>query len=424
MNIVVNRQKSALLKSSKCIVQRSFGSFVSEVPLGPPDPILGLNEMFNNDTFEKKVSLGVGAYRDDAGKPWVLPSVRAAERRILDTDMNKEYLGIAGLPSFVKNSLEFAYGKELVNSKAIAGVQTLSGTGGCRIAAEFISRFKLSTNADVFQPVPTWGNHVPIFKDAEMNVKTYPYYNRETNSLDMKGWLDVLQNSPDKTAFLLHACAHNPTGLDPTQDQWSELAEVMKKKNHLAFFDSAYQGFASGDAELDAWAVRHFVKNGNNVCLAQSYAKNFGLYGERVGCFSVVCDSTEEKERVESQLKILIRPMYSNPPMNGARIVDTVLSDPTLEKQWRAECKSMADRIHSMRSALIDGLKRAGSTKDWSHVTQQIGMFCFTGIDVAKVDRLREEFHIYLTKDGRISMAGVTSNNVDYISQGLHEVTK
>jgi aspartate aminotransferase len=403
---------------------RAFATIYDNVPLGPPDAILGLNEAFNKDENPKKVSLGVGAYRDDDGKPWVLPSVREAEKRILESKMPKEYLGIAGLPSFVKKSTIFAYGKEICDKKNIAAVQTLSGTGGCRIASAFISKFKLSTNQAIYQPVPTWGNHVPIFTNEGMEVKTYPYYDRDSNSLDIKGIVSTLENAPDQSAFLLHACAHNPTGLDPTQEQWKEFADIMKRKNHLAFFDCAYQGFASGDAELDAFAVRHFVNNGNNVCLAQSYAKNFGLYGERVGCFSVVCDSKEVKEQVESQLKILIRPMYSNPPMNGARIVDTVLGDPALEAQWRAECKSMADRIHAMRSTLVDGLKRAGSTKDWSHITAQIGMFCFTGISTEQVDRLRYEYSIYLTKDGRISMAGVNSKNVDYISGALHEVTK
>lgn len=403
---------------------RCFSSFVTHVPLGPADPILGLNEAFNSDTFENKVSLGVGAYRDDSGVPWVLPSVRLAEKHILNSNMNKEYLGIAGLPSFVRNSIKFAFGEKIVKEKHIAAVQTLSGTGGCRIAAEFLNRFNLSNESIIYQPVPTWGNHVPIFKDAGMEVRNYPYYDRNTNKLDYQGILKKMKEASNKSAFLLHACAHNPTGCDPTKEQWSEIANVMKEKDHVAFFDSAYQGFASGDAEEDAWAVRHFVHNGNNVCLAQSYAKNFGLYGERVGCFSVVCSSEEEKNSVESQLKILIRPMYSNPPMNGARIVDTILSDPSLEKQWRSECKSMAERIHSMRASLVEGLKRAGSNKDWSHVTSQIGMFCFTGIDTNQVDIIREKYHIYMTKDGRISMAGVTSSNVDYISQALHEVTK
>lgn len=394
--------------------------------MGPPDPILGLNEAFHADTFEKKVSLGVGAYRDDDGKPLVLPSVRAAEQRLLDKKLNKEYLGIAGMPDFVAKSLAFAYGKDsqALKNGCIAGVQTLSGTGGCRIAAAFINRFNLGAGNKIYQPNPTWGNHVPIFKDAGMSVEQYPYYDRTTNSLAFKGWLDVVEKSANSSAFLVHACAHNPTGLDPTEAQWKELGDAMKQKNHLVFFDCAYQGFASGDSEKDAFAIRHFVANGNAVCLAQSYAKNFGLYGERVGCFSVVCRDEEEKKRVESQLKILIRPMYSNPPMNGARIVTEILSDPALEQQWREECKMMADRIHSMRAKLVSGLKAAGSTKDWSHVTQQIGMFCYTGLSPEQVDIMRETYHVYLTKDGRISMAGVTSKNVEYISNALHDVSK
>merc|ERR1712216_34595 len=223
---------------------------------------------------------------------------------------------------------------------------------------------------------------------------------------------------------MLHACAHNPTGVDPIQDQWQGICDAIKAKGHFPFFDSAYQGFASGDADKDGFGVRLFVKNGVSFGFAQSYAKNFGLYGERVGAFSMVCADADEAKRVESQLKILIRPMYSNPPVNGARIVQTILSDPVLEKQWYAECKEMADRIISMRTALKSKLEAAGSTKDWSHVTNQIGMFCYSGMNSEQVERMKDEFHIYLTKDGRISMAGVTTGNVDYLAESMHAVTK
>mmetsp|Transcript_8579 Transcript_8579/g.9765 ORF Transcript_8579/g.9765 Transcript_8579/m.9765 type:complete len:425 (-) Transcript_8579:1364-2638(-) len=405
-------------------VPRCMSTYAS-VPMGPADPILGLNEAFQNDTDPRKISLGVGAYRDDNGNPYVLPSIRQAEKLIVEQELNKEYLGIAGLPGFIKLSLEFAYGTESAALKEgrIAGVQTLSGTGACRLAGEFFNRFSLSSGNTIYQPNPTWGNHVPIFKDAGMEVKQYSYFDKSTNGLDFGGMMSDIESAPDGSAFLLHACAHNPTGVDPTEEQWKEISHAMKKKNHLAFFDCAYQGFASGDAEKDAGAIRLFVDDGHNVCLGQSFAKNFGLYGERVGAFSVLCADEEEKKRVESQLKILIRPMYSNPPTAGARIVQTILESPELNPQWYAECKGMADRIIAMRTALKSALEKEGSSMNWEHVTSQIGMFCYTGISTDQVDEMREKHHIYMTKDGRISMAGVTSGNVDYIAAALHDVT-
>jgi aspartate aminotransferase len=402
-------------------------STYSSVPLGPPDPILGLTEAFNKDPDPRKITLGVGAYRDGDNKPWVLPSVRAAEAKILAAKLSKEYLGIAGDANFVGKSLQFAYGansKPLTENR-IAALQTLSGTGACRVAAEFLNRFKLSTNNVIYQPNPTWGNHVPIFKDAGMKVDQYKFYDPKTRGLDFTGMLESMDKAPDGSAFLLHACAHNPTGVDPSLSQWKEISKLMLKKKHITFFDCAYQGFASGDADKDAAAIRLFVQDGHFPMLAQSYAKNFGLYNDRIGAFSVVCQDTQEKERVESQLKILVRPNYSNPPAHGARIVDTILSDPVLKPQWYAECKSMADRIISMRTLLRNTLENdLKSRHSWKHVTDQIGMFAFTGLDKDQVIKMKEKHHIYMTADGRISVAGVTAKNVRYIAEAIHDVTK
>lgn len=407
--------------------RRALFSTYANVPQGPPDPILGLTEAFNKDTDSRKITLGVGAYRGDDGKPWVLPSVREAEKKLLEMNLNKEYLGIVGLPSFVQKSLEFAYGDKSkpLTEKRVAGLQTLSGTGACRVAGEFFNRFKLAAGNVIYQPNPTWGNHVPIFRDAGMTVQQYRYYNPKTRGLDLEGMLQDLESKPNGSAFLLHACAHNPTGVDPSLDQWKQISAVMKKKNHLAFFDCAYQGFASGDADKDAAAIRLFVEDNHFICLAQSYAKNFGLYNDRVGAFSVVCATPEEKERVESQLKILVRPNYSNPPAQGARIIDIILSDAKLKPQWYKECKSMADRIISMRTALRDALEKDLKSKhSWKHITDQIGMFAFLGIDKDQVQKMKEVHHIYMTADGRISMAGVTSSNVKYVASAIHDVTK
>lgn len=360
-------------------------------------------------------------------QPYLLPSVLEAEKRIMAANKNKEYAGIAGMKDFVDLSLKFAYGEDspALAEKRVTGVQTISGTGGCRLAGEFFARF-LGKGTPIYLPNPTWGNHIPIMKDAGLEVRQYTYYHPATRGLDFDGLIKDLNSAPERSVFLMHACAHNPTGVDPTLEQWKEIAAVFKAKNHIAFFDCAYQGFASGDANRDAGAIRYFVEQGHNIFLCQSYAKNFGLYGERVGALSVVTHDEEEAERVLSQLKILVRPMYSNPPIHGSLIVSTILSDPVLKKQWYSECKGMADRIISMRTALrssIEDLQKSSSTQaDWSHITDQIGMFCYTGLTEKQVARMIDQHHIYLTKNGRISMAGVTSKNVDYIAQSIVEV--
>mmetsp|Transcript_25339 Transcript_25339/g.58352 ORF Transcript_25339/g.58352 Transcript_25339/m.58352 type:complete len:423 (+) Transcript_25339:13-1281(+) len=400
-------------------------SYFAEVPMGAPDPILGLTDAYNKDTDTKKVNLGVGAYRGDDGKPYILPSVRAAEKAIMDANVNHEYAGITGIKQFVDCSLEFAYGKnsQALKEGRIAGAQVLSGTGACRVAGEFYSRF-LGRNTPLYHTNPTWANHIPIFKDAGLDVRSFRYYDANTCGLDFKGMMDDIKAAPTGSVFLLHACAHNPTGVDPTTEQWKEISALMKKCGHVPFLDMAYQGFASGDAERDAAAVRIFVDDGHLIGLAQSYAKNFGLYGERVGCLSFVGADKTEAQRIESQMKIMIRPMYSNPPVYGARLVAHILNDPTLNPQWYAECKGMADRIISMRTALRGHLEGLGSSRDWKHVTDQIGMFCFTGLTASQCERMISEFHVYLTKNGRISMAGVTSGNVEYVANAIHECSK
>ncbi|KAG7386026.1 Aspartate aminotransferase, mitochondrial [Phytophthora pseudosyringae] len=419
-----------LLQSTRGFATKAAaGQWLAGVPMGPADPILGLTERFNKDSDPRKISLGVGAYRDDNGKPYVLPSVLEAEKRIMAAGKNKEYAGIAGMKDFVDLSLQFAYGEDCdaLKEGRVTGVQTISGTGGVRLAGEFFAKF-LGEGTPIYMPNPTWGNHIPIMKNAGMEVRRYTYYEPASRGLDFSGLINDLEGAPDGSVFLLHACAHNPTGVDPTMEQWRKISDVMKAKKHVPFFDCAYQGFASGDATRDAAAIRHFVKEGHNIFLSQSYAKNFGLYGERVGALSVVTASKEEADRVQSQLKIIIRPMYSNPPIHGSLIVSTVLSDAQLKKQWYSECKGMADRIISMRTALrsaIEKIENANGIKsDWCHITDQIGMFCYTGLTEAQVTRMIEKHHIYLTKDGRVSMAGVTSKNVEYLAQSIAEVVQ
>jgi len=255
-----------------------------------------------------------------------------------------------------------------------------------------------------------------------LTVEKYRYYNKDTIGLDFEGMVADIKGAPKGSIFLLHACAHNPTGVDPTPEQWKEISEAVKSGSHYAFFDMAYQGFASGDTDKDAFPVRHFVEQGHNICLAQSFAKNMGLYGERAGAFSIVCADAEEKKRVDSQVKILVRPLYSNPPVHGARIASEILNDKALNKQWLGEVKGMADRIITMRALLKKELENLGSKHDWSHITSQIGMFAYTGLNPEQMDKLAKEHSVYATKDGRISVAGITSGNVKRLAAAIHAV--
>jgi len=276
----------------------------------------------------------------------------------------------------------------------------------------------------VYVPNPTWGNHTVLYKDAGMEVKTYKYYDEKTCGLDFAGMTSDLKSIPNSSIVLLHACAHNPTGVDPSSEQWKELSAIAKAKGHFLFLDLAYQGFASGDPDKDAFPVRQLVADGHLIGVSQSFAKNFGLYGERIGAVSFVAGDAAEADRIESQLKILVRPMYSNPPIYGARVVAEVLGSPELSALWRTEVKKMADRVIGMRQALVDQLKAHGSKRDWSHITNQIGMFCYTGIKPEQVDALASEHHVYLTRNGRISIAGITPKNVGHLAKSIVSVTK
>uniref|UniRef100_A0A1I7UEN0 Aspartate aminotransferase n=2 Tax=Caenorhabditis tropicalis TaxID=1561998 RepID=A0A1I7UEN0_9PELO len=394
------------------------------VPSAPPDPILGVTEAFKKDSNPKKINLGVGAYRDDEGKPFVLRSVREAEQQIVDAKLDKEYSTITGVPEFSPLAAELAFGSEskALREGRIFTTQSISGTGALRIGGQFVEKFIPSKT--LFYPTPTWANHLPVFRNSGLNIQPYRYYDKTTLGFDVQGALEDISKMPEGSVILLHACAHNPTGVDPSKDQWKQLSSVLKERKILPFFDMAYQGFASGDVDDDAFALRYFVEQGHNVLVAQSFAKNMGLYGERVGAFSIVCDSSEEASRVGSQMKIIIRPMISMPPLHGARIASRILSDPKLKQSWLEDVKMMADRIITMRAALKEGLKAEGSTRDWEHITNQIGMFCYTGINEEQVQKLIKEHSVYLTNDGRISISGINTGNVGYLAKALHEVTK
>ena len=391
------------------------------VPQGPPDAILGITEAFKADSFDKKINLGVGAYRDDKGKPYVLPSVRQAEEKVVSSRMNKEYAGITGVPEFTAAGAKLAYGDNSDVLARTAVTQSISGTGALRIGGAFLAKW-YPGNKTIYLPNPSWANHAAVFDHCRLKIARYRYYNKDTIGLDFEGLIADVKAAPKGSIFLFHACAHNPTGVDPTQEQWREIEAAVKEAGHYVFFDMAYQGFASGDVDRDAFALRHFVAQGHNVCLAQSFAKNMGLYGERVGVFSMVTESAEEKKRVDSQIKILVRPMYSNPPIHGARIAAEILNTPALYQQWLGEVKEMADRIITMRALLKENLEKLGSKHDWSHITSQIGMFAYTGLSPEQMQTLAKEHSVYATKDGRISVAGITSDNVGRLAEAIYKV--
>lgn len=391
--------------------------------MAPADPIVGLNEDFQKDDFPSKVIVGVGAYRDDVGKPYVLPCVREAEKKLIDRELDMEYTGIAGEPKFVDLALKFIYGDECIPmlENRVRGVQALSGTGGLRVFGELMRKHG---HKHIYIPNPSWGNHIPIFTNAGLEVRKYRYYDAEVSDLDFDGLIGDIKLMPEGSIILLHACAHNPTGMDPTIEQWKEISHTIKTQKLLPFFDCAYQGFATGDPTKDAAAVRMFVEDDHLISVVQSFSKNFGLYGQRIGALSVVGRDEDEANRVLSQIKKVIRPMYSSPPRQGARIVTAILEDPRLTQDFLNQCKGMADRITLMRTLLRNKLADVGSTKNWEHITKQIGMFAYSGLSSEQVMKMREIHHLYCTADGRISMAGVTSENADYIANAIHDVSK
>ncbi|GIY67945.1 aspartate aminotransferase, cytoplasmic [Caerostris extrusa] len=352
------------------------------VESAPPVEIFALNKAYKEDAFADKVDLGIGAYRTDEGKPWVLPVVRKTEKALAeDETLNHEYLGQLGLDSFSKAASKMLLGEDnpVFKEDKVLGVQTLSGTGALRLGADFLSHCVKSK--DFYMSAPTWPNHRTVFMDAGFaNCHTYRYWNAAERNLDFKGMKEDLENAPEDSVVILHACAHNPTGVDPTQEQWKEIADLMEKKKLMPFFDCAYQGFATGDLEKDSWAVRYFVGRGFEIICAQSFAKNFGLYNERAGNLTMVVKDPSVLVNCRAQITMLVRGNYSNPPCHGALIVSRVLNDPKLFGEWQEHIKEMSGRIIKMRAALkakLDELKTPGT---WDHIVSQIGMFSYTGL--------------------------------------------
>ncbi len=382
-----------------------------KITAAPADPILGLADSFRADPRENKINLGIGVYKDESGKTPVLDTVKKAEKYLLDNETTKNYLAISGLPEFGRVTQELLFGQdhEIVTSKRARTAQAPGGTGALRIAADFIAK---QTNAKtVWISNPTWPNHKNIFEAAGLTVATYNYYDAANNSLDFDGIINSLSAAQTGDVVVFHGCCHNPTGIDPTAEQWSKLADFCAEKGLLPVFDFAYQGFAKGLQE-DAEGLRIFTTKNPELIVASSYSKNFGLYNERVGACTITAKDSDNAERAFSQAKAVIRANYSNPPSHGASVVTTILSDEALKAEWIQELTTMRERIKRMRQLFVNTLAEKGAKQNFDFIINQNGMFSFSGLTKEQVERLRAEFCIYAVSSGRINVAGLTLENM------------
>ena len=398
-------------------------SLFSAVELAPRDPILGLNEAFNADTRATKVNLGVGVYFNEEGKIPLLRAVRDAEKARVEAALPRGYLPIEGLAAYdaAVQTLLLGSDSPLIAAGRVVTAQALGGTGALKIGADFLKR--LNPNAKVAISDPSWENHRALFESAGFDVLSYPYYDARTNGVNFDGMLSALNSYPAGTVVVLHACCHNPTGVDLSVDQWKQVVEAVKARGLVPFLDIAYQGFGDG-IDADAAAVRLFAAAELTAFISSSFSKSFSLYGERVGALSIVAASKDEATRVLSQLKRVIRTNYSNPPTHGGAIVAAVLGSAELRATWETELGEMRDRIRAMRSGLVERLKAAGVERDFSFVNVQRGMFSYSGLTAAQVDRLRDEFAIYAVSTGRICVAALNMRNIDAVANAIAQVLK
>lgn len=350
----------------------------------------------------------------------MLESERLILKELEDAKTNHEYLPITGLDAFVKGASALVFGDKLGRDGRVQGVQALSGTGALRLGATLIGD-NFGDKPLVYLSDPTWSNHVKIFTKCGCRTVSYRYYDAKTRGFDCAGMLADLDAAPKGSVVLLHACAHNPTGVDPSPEQWKKICDVVLKRGLFPYFDIAYQGFATGSLESDAFAIRHFAERGASLFVAQSFAKNFGLYNERAGCLQILAPTEAEAKAVKSQVALIVRAMYSNPPNHGARIVATTLNTPRLRKQWESELRIMSGRIIEMRAALVDALKAKNTPGSWRHVTDQIGMFSYTGLTPEQVAYIEKNHHVYMLSTGRISMAGINKSNVQHVANAIYD---
>ncbi len=388
------------------------------IEAAPADPILGLADLFRADERPNKINLGIGVYKDETGKTPVLSSVKKAEHYLLENETTKNYLSIDGIPDFARCTQELLFGSdnELITRKLARTAQTPGGTGALRIAADFIAR---QTSAQrVWISNPSWPNHRNIFASADLEVCEYDYYDAENHALDFDGLITSLNAAQTGDIVVFHGCCHNPTGIDPTADQWTQLAELSQSKGWLPLFDFAYQGFARG-LEEDAEGLRIFAARHQEFLVCSSYSKNFGLYNERVGAFTLVAASAATADKAFSQVKATIRANYSNPPAHGAAVVASILSNSALRSLWEQELTDMRQRIQRMRQLFVSTLQQKGAQGDFSFIIRQNGMFSFSGLTKDQVLRLRDEFGVYAVNSGRVNVAGMTPDNMAPLCEAI-----
>ncbi|PYI03157.1 aromatic-amino-acid aminotransferase [Aspergillus sclerotiicarbonarius CBS 121057] len=401
-------------------------SFFASATYIPPDAIFALTAEYNTDTAPEKVNLGQGTYRDANGQPWVLPAVQKSREILLAQGLNHEYLPILGLQSFRDNATLMALGSELYErvQSRLATCQALSGTGSLHTAG-LLLRSCRNPLPKIYIPSPTWSNHHQVFSSLGFTCESFNYYNSAHKDLDIESYSSALQNADPGSVVILHACAHNPTGCDPSKQQWMELGHIIKQRGLFPLFDAAYLGFNSGNVDDDAFAIRYFVGElGLEAGVCLSFAKNMGLYGERTGCLFLVTRSKETAVNTQSTLEMLQRSEVSNPPAYGAKIAATVLSNRELKDLWYKDLETMSGRIRAMRVALYNSLNKYGAPGNWDHLIRQSGMFGFLGLEPDVVLQLKDKYHIYMAANSRVSIAGLNEKNVEYVARSIAECLK
>lgn len=395
-------------------------SFFDSVSEAPADPIFHLTAAFQEDERPFKVNLSVGLYRDEALQTPVLKSVKTAEKYLLSQEKTKEYLPISGDPLYIEESGRLIFGDVLWNEhrSTICGMQTPGGTGGLRVGGELL---KQVVGDGIAIPEPTWPNHVGVFKQCGYKIDFYRYYNTQHNRLEKELLFETLRSLPARSIVLFHACCHNPTGADLSEQEWNDIADLFKKKQLLPFFDFAYQGFGKG-IEKDAYAIRLFAQKSIECLVASSYSKNFGLYSERAGTIFAITHHEKSARHILSQLKIIARTIYSNPPRHGAAIVGYILSKPELKLEWMKEVDTMRNRLEKLRRQFVTHLQAGQKKYDFSYLLERFGMFCFLGLGKEQVLKLREDSGIYMTSDGRINLAGLSEQNINYVTESILKI--
>ncbi|MBT0726941.1 amino acid aminotransferase [Rosenbergiella australiborealis] len=393
------------------------------IPAAPADPILGLADLYKSDLRPNKINLGIGVYKDETGLTPVMISVKKAEQQLLETETSKNYLSIEGYASYAQASQRLLLGTEnpLLDSQCLYTAQTPGGTGALRVAADFLAQH--TTTRRVWVSNPTWPNHHNIFAASGLEVATYTYYQPETHTFDIAAMLAALESAKAGDVVVLHGCCHNPTGIDPTPEQWQQLSAFIQRKSLLPLFDFAYQGLGQGLDE-DAQGLRLFAESHQEFIVCSSYSKNFGLYNERTGAFTLRAATPQAASDAFSQVKAVIRANYSNPPSHGAAVVATILNDQTLRTIWEQELLEVRQRIQRMRQLFVQTLQEKGATQDFSFINRQNGMFSFSGLTKEQVTRLREEFAIYAVASGRINIAGMTPENMSRLCESIITVTR